>query len=294
MQNQPEVDMEISYKDKNIALCRDLRNLNKLGKEGVQMTMDCFVLVLVKRGRASVKVNDISHEMQQNDLFACKPQIIVEGAMISPDFDALVFVIAPDYTLNVLKQTQINFSLPLLETTHDVIHLTQSDSDIITHFYDMLELFYKMPHSKYSNMTIDNVLQAMAYKCVDIFESNDCKIQPQQHSSAETIFRDFVLLLHSHNEPIKSVAEYADMLNITPKYFSTICKRIAGKTANKIIEEEIISTAKIMLRNNKYSIKQIAMHLGFANQSHFGSFFRRATGLSPQHYRQAEEEKENS
>jgi AraC-like DNA-binding protein len=41
-----------------------------------------------------------------------------------------------------------------------------------------------------------------------------------------------------------------------------------------------------MMRDNSVSIKQIADTLNFTNQSHFGTFFRRHVGMSPQQFRQ--------
>ena len=55
-----------------------------------------------------------------------------------------------------------------------------------------------------------------------------------------------------------------------------------GKTASKIINEEIVTQAHLMLKDPDLSIKQISSILGFTNQSHFGSFIRKETGVSPQ------------
>lgn len=82
------------------------------------------------------------------------------------------------------------------------------------------------------------------------------------------------------------MTEYANLLHISPKYFSSVCKKLTGKTASEIINDEIIKQSSFLLRNNKLSIKQISSRLGFVNQSHFGTFFRRHTGLSPQQYRE--------
>lgn len=47
------------------------------------------------------------------------------------------------------------------------------------------------------------------------------------------------------------------------------------------VENSIIDA----LIDNSKSIKQIAEMLGFANQSHFGTFFNRKAGMSPQQFR---------
>lgn len=52
--------------------------------------------------------------------------------------------------------------------------------------------------------------------------------------------------------------------------------------------EKILSKrGKLLLRDNSLGIKQIAARLNFANQSHFGTYFHRYVGLSPQQFRQS-------
>jgi len=106
------------------------------------------------------------------------------------------------------------------------------------------------------------------------------------HTSAEHIFEQFIHLLEDPHRPLSNVIGYAELLHITPKYFSSICKKMSGKTANEIIKEETIKKAKILLHDNSLSIKQVADMLDFSNQSHFGTYFHRYTGMSPLKFRQ--------
>ncbi len=43
--------------------------------------------------------------------------------------------------------------------------------------------------------------------------------------------------------------------------------------------------AKSLLRASTLSVQEISDRLGFQNQSHFGTFFRRAVGVSPKAFR---------
>ena len=52
--------------------------------------------------------------------------------------------------------------------------------------------------------------------------------------------------------------------------------------------EKILSKrGKLLLRDNSLGIKQIAARLNFANPSHFGTYFHRYVGMSPQQFRQS-------
>ncbi|MBQ6305917.1 MAG: AraC family transcriptional regulator, partial [Bacteroidales bacterium] len=43
--------------------------------------------------------------------------------------------------------------------------------------------------------------------------------------------------------------------------------------------------SKALLRSTEMSISQIADEMGFADQSLFGKYFKRVTGMSPKEYR---------
>lgn len=53
------------------------------------------------------------------------------------------------------------------------------------------------------------------------------------------------------------------------------------------IRMEINRQAKSLLSSTSLSVQEIADRLGFQNQSHFGTFFRRYSELSPSAYRKS-------
>ena len=79
---------------------------------------------------------------------------------------------------------------------------------------------------------------------------------------------------------------FAQKLCISPKYLTNTLKEITKKTATQWINSYILQQAKTMLRTSSMNIQQISNALGFENQSHFGSWFRRQTnGTNPTDFR---------
>lgn len=81
------------------------------------------------------------------------------------------------------------------------------------------------------------------------------------------------------------VSDYADLLNVTSKHLSESVKMATGRTAGQWIDELLILEAKVLLKQTKLNISQIALHISFSDVSSFGKFFKRHTGISPIAYR---------
>ena len=92
-------------------------------------------------------------------------------------------------------------------------------------------------------------------------------------------------LLMCHYKECRDVNFYASKLFITPKYLSNTLKTVTGKKAGQMIDEYVVLQAKILLSSTNMTIQQISEELNFANQSFFGRYFKRITGLSPTQYR---------
>lgn len=103
----------------------------------------------------------------------------------------------------------------------------------------------------------------------------------------ENLVKNFTQLVQKQFRSQRNVTTYAEQLNITPKYLTETVKEITGKTAGEIIDDFVLLEAKLLLDNPALSIAEIADELHFSDQSFFGKYFKRHTGLSPKEYRQS-------
>jgi AraC-like DNA-binding protein len=83
----------------------------------------------------------------------------------------------------------------------------------------------------------------------------------------------------------QQVSYYADKLNISPKYLSTVCKKVSGKNPMRWITEYVMQDCYALLKSTDLSIKEISNRLGFPNSSFFGQYFREQAGMTPMEYR---------
>jgi AraC-like DNA-binding protein len=98
-------------------------------------------------------------------------------------------------------------------------------------------------------------------------------------------FEEFVHLLETNIVSMKSVSQYAYLLNLSPYQLNSITKTSVGKTVSDLIDEQIILEAKRYLLASPDQVKEIADHLGYEDPSYFIRFFKKHTGYAPDSFR---------
>ena len=104
-------------------------------------------------------------------------------------------------------------------------------------------------------------------------------------SHENRLVADFIALVEKHFLSIHSVAEYAQMLAVSPKSLAKRLQSEAYPTPTQLIRDRIVLQAKRDLRFSDKSVKEIAFDLGFEDPAYFTRYFKKAAGLSPNQYR---------
>ncbi len=115
----------------------------------------------------------------------------------------------------------------------------------------------------------------------------------KKNTTTEEIACSFIRLLESQfpiDAPqdfvkLKTASDFAEHLFLHPNYLNRQVKLSKGRTVSEIISARIEQEAKILLKLTNWNIAQIAYSLGFEEPSHFNSFFKKHTKVSPSDYR---------
>jgi AraC-like DNA-binding protein len=118
------------------------------------------------------------------------------------------------------------------------------------------------------------------------------RIWKHQHQLAEDsqqadvqFLRKFSKLVEQHYRTHHTVADYADLLFLTPKNLSKKIGLVSKNTPNDIIKERIILESKRLLAHTQMTVKEIAYSLNYEDDAYFIRFFTKNTGLSPISFR---------
>jgi AraC family transcriptional regulator len=83
-----------------------------------------------------------------------------------------------------------------------------------------------------------------------------------------------------------SLAELAELAELSPNYFLSAFRRAMGKTPHRYLTEQRVARACELLQNPHRSIVDVSLAVGFSSQSHLTTVFRRLLRTTPAAYRE--------
>ena len=103
--------------------------------------------------------------------------------------------------------------------------------------------------------------------------------------AADPTVEELRRLIELHFQSERNIGFYADRLAMTPDRLNDHVKRATGVTAGHLLRQRILTEAKRQLVFTQLTVGEIAYELAFADPSHFGRFFKKQTGTTPQAFR---------
>lgn len=271
----PEESIEIG---EDLSLFKFKHFLTKLGLNEPRKSQRATIVVCTS-GSCRVKINLEVFEIKAPKLVTIMPGQIFE---ILSDVDTL-----EGYVVSLSKKFVDKVNLPGWH--HQYMKMYNNPiTDIDHNKLDSLLIFYAILHRAAANdknpfrmQIIENLISVFYYGGVSSFDNSiESNLKYNNH-----IVANFLELVQHHYREQRLIQFYAGKLCITPKYLSKLVKEHTGRAAADWIEQHVILEARAMLQSSDMSIQQIATSLNFPNQSFFGKYFKRATGVSPKQYR---------
>ena len=249
--------------------------------------LNALIIGVGTEGETSLTSNLQEFRLKKDSLFIFSPKHILQ-VQSNNRFKAHLIVIAPDFLKRINIDTKRMMPLFLQFGSLPCMELTQAESQSLRSFISMVEQELKGSETDFSSEIIGGLIAATIYKVGDIlthYLTEHPEVDSPIHNRAEEYFRQFTELLGEHYKHERSVGFYARQLCITPKYLTTLIKRISGKSVSEWIDSYVILEAKTLLKYSNMSVQEIAYYLNFPNQSFFGSYFKRNAGMSPSQYK---------
>lgn len=242
---------------------------------------DHYEMILVTAGSGTHSINFKSYEIRPDRLyFIHKGQV----HLIEPYHRDGFLIMFGDELINRFFQIhrhENEYGLLDSYTQHPYIELNESLKRAFLFIISELRRQLDMPRPDVNIM--------LHYVSVLLLQANKEQIVQHQKTPVSIQNRHLFHTLKEHLEKDftrqHAAAFYAQALNCDIKKINRISRDMTGNTVFELIQERLLTEAKIRLQTSGSSIKEISYELGFNDPSFFGRFFKKQTGQTPAQFR---------
>lgn len=161
-----------------------------------------------------------------------------------------------------------------------VIKIPKSDLRKFESFWKMFLLESEEQDSFQIEM-IRTMLKRYVILCTRIYKDQNNLI----HEEETSLIREFNFLVEQHFRDKHKVADYASLLNRSPKTLSNIFQKHSSKSPLQFIQNRKILESKRLLGYSDLQVQEIGYQIGYDDIQSFSRFFKKQTGHSPISYR---------
>ncbi len=269
--------------------CQRLNANDAVRMFSVESYIDAATAILIEEGRGEMHINDKMYELQTGTVILISVAHLCRMDSCSEDFRC-IYMMASEEFMNQMDATdmiyrRIKYGARLYNTP--VIQLDADDTARISSRLEAVNDAIEDMLHLYRNEVILNRLFAFYLDMSDIIDRRE--LSPVDTARDQGIVKSFIELLVANYRREHKVEFYSSRLNISDHYLTLIVKRITGQSASDFIFGMLYSDARALLSSSQMSIQEITSLLNFSDQSAFGKFFKRKSGMSPLDYRKRQQ-----
>lgn len=252
--------------------------------------MDYGILIFCTAGKAQFDYDGQTIHLQANDLFLFFARAVMDNFMCSPDFNCreIWFSRGEMWDMNMYGKNSLSDLVTLKQNPK--VTIGKSDAAKLDTYYqllcqDMRE--YAEPdnqsivHSLFSTFILEILAIMRRSYNASVEEGTDAAGRLHGKLLAD----EFVKLVEQSDGRIRRVEDFAQMLNVSPKYLSKLLHRVMARKPSEIIALFTLKAIENRLRYSDMTMQQIADELHFSSASSFGKFVREHTDMTPLEFR---------
>jgi AraC-like DNA-binding protein len=237
---------------------------------------------LIRKGTGQFITGIYKFEAKKNTLVVIPGRVITSSRNWSLDMEGYVVLFNMDYLLqnNFPRQFLENKKI-LTSSIQPYVQISDQQSEEIASIFETILKERKGNNANKSEFITLKIIELLI-NCERIFDE---QYHFELNQPSIDIIAKFCELVENNFIEQRTVAFYADRLNVHPNYLNALVKKNIGITAKESIQNRLLIEVKYMLHSTQLSIKEIAIQLGFNDPNYFSSFFTRLEKTSPKNYR---------
>ncbi len=275
--------------DKKGVICLDnaiaiVQNIKELPLDDGEVRCEAFAFLFCRQGKAEIEVNAQTHRLKTNEAFVLRPHDLISDLMMSSNFQGSILVLSEESMRNLVGENRL-WKAFFYFAKKPIIAVPKERVSLMLEYGQLLKNRIEMGKTPLHREIVSALLQGIIYESCECINQKALPISDTKVHGGSLLFRHFIDLLAGCRVKPRNISWYSDQLSVTPKYLSTVCKQVSGKTALEWISHYVAIDICNLLKNTDKPIKEIVNILHFSNISFFGTYCRRHFGMSPVAYR---------
>ncbi|MDR6571271.1 AraC family transcriptional regulator [Chitinophaga ginsengisegetis] len=252
---------------------------------------DLYVISM-KRGCDNLFYGQQKYDFDEGLMAFMSPGQVLRGEEngVPPNLEGWMLFIHPDFLWNTSLATKIKKYEYFGYSTNEALFLSDKEEMVINDLVKNIRTEYHSNIDKFSQDIIISNLETLLNYAERFYQRQFITRKITNHKILDR-FEEMVNEYLSNeallSKGLPSVQYFADALNISSKYLSSLLKQLTGQTTRQIIHNKLIDKAKEKLSTTELSVSEIAYELGFEHPQSFNKLFKSKTRQSPLDFRQS-------
>jgi AraC-like DNA-binding protein len=249
------------------------------------------LIIICTQGEVRFEYDGKMVEMKKNDMLLYMVFSMATKFELSPDFNCKMiwFTRAELWDMNIFSKVNVSDMMQL--KIHPVTHLSEEEMGLMERYFHLLCDRMKNSEPKLQQDIVRSLFGTMLLEMLSLMlkdikqetVANTSEMRSTLHK--KQIVEKFLTLVEESDGRKRRVDEYASLLNITPKYLSTILKEVMNRRPSVYIQHYTMKAIEHRLRFTEMTMQEIAYDLNFPNSSFFNKYCKDHLGMTPLEYR---------
>jgi len=243
-----------------------------------------FRISLTRNGNASFGIGLEKYKPHRNCILFGIPGQIFSLHDASKDFLAYYMLFSEQFIAEAFLRLNKKQQFPFL--THSGLQCFELDDDTAN---EIERIIFKINEEiKKNKPECTEVIRLYIQLILFYANRNYGAILLSTYGTSNTLqhlFNRYLKLVSQHFLSVRKVADYAEMLHVSPDHLNRAIKSFSDNTAHEFIDEMILMEAKAYLLHSAMTVSEIAYKLDFADPSHFNRFFKNRCHQTPLEFR---------
>jgi AraC family transcriptional regulator len=211
----------------------------------------------------------VSRRIQAGDTVIVPPQGVTHNR-IRDRLDFVALAIEPTFMIAACGE--------LAAADHFELRLLQGVTDRFVEGTCLALLEEVKQGGKSGLLYADSLVTSLAVHLATRYSARKFRRPPP---SSPRVVRRAQLFITDHLARDLTLADIAAAVDLSPFHFSRVFKQHTGLSPYQFLLQQRIERAKQLLVRGEHSVSEVALAVGFYDQSHFSLHFKRLSGMTP-------------